>query len=47
MADFVPFEYTFAVYVGTVEEMRDTFGQLQESKAITNESMEAWEGLKS
>lgn len=46
MMDFVPFEYTFALYVGTVEEMRDTFGKLQEDKVITNESMEAWEGLE-
>ena len=43
MADFVPFEYTFALYVGTVDEMRENFGKLEENNAIPNDGIEAWE----
>ena len=43
MVDFVPFEYTFALYVGTVVEMKDTFGKLKRDNVITNDGIEAWE----
>lgn len=42
MVDFVPFEYTFALYVGTVYEMNDIFGKLQNDNAIPNDGIEAW-----
>lgn len=39
MLNFVPLEYTYALYVGDVDEMRDVFGGLQESGAVTNEHL--------
>ncbi len=42
MADFVPFEYTFALYVGTVDEMKDTFGKLKEKNEVPNTGIDAW-----
>jgi hypothetical protein len=42
MVDFVPFEYTFALYVGTVYEMKDVFGKLERDNEIPNDGMEAW-----
>ena len=42
MVDFVPFEYGFALYVGTVEEMRDSFKKLDDDGTIDNSSMDAW-----
>ena len=43
MVDYVPFEYTFALYVGTVSEMKDTFAELKKDKEIPNDGIEAWE----
>lgn len=42
MVDFVPFEYSFALYIGTVEEMREKFGKLQKDGTITNEGLDNW-----
>jgi hypothetical protein len=44
MVNFVPLEYTYALYVGDVEEMRGVFGGLQESGAVTNEHLKSDEG---
>ncbi len=43
MVDFVPYEYTFAMYVGTVSEMSAVFGRLKNNNAIPNEGIEVWE----
>jgi hypothetical protein len=43
MVDFVPFEYTFALYVGTVDEMRDHFGKIKKDNEIPNKGIDAWE----
>ena len=42
MADFVPFEYSFALYVGTVEEMREKFTLMKEDGTIKNEGIDNW-----
>ncbi|MBR2320708.1 MAG: hypothetical protein IKA57_01060 [Clostridia bacterium] len=42
MVDFVPFEYSFALYVGTVDEMREKFGKLKEDGTIKNEGLDNW-----
>lgn len=42
MVDFVPFEYSFALYIGAVDEMRATFGQLEENGTIKNEGIDNW-----
>lgn len=44
MVNFVPLEYTYALYVGDVEEMRGVFGGLQESGVVTNEHLKSDEG---
>ena len=43
MVDFVPFEYEYAIYIGTVYDMQDVFGTMRESGAITNERVNAWD----
>ena len=42
MVDFVPFEYSFALYIGRVEEMRQKFGDLKENETINNERINYW-----
>ena len=42
MVDFVPFEYSFALYIGRVEEMREQFGWMKESGAIPNKGLDNW-----
>jgi hypothetical protein len=42
MVDFVPFEYSFALYIGTVDEMRERFGWLEEKGTIKNEGLNNW-----
>ncbi len=42
MVDFVPFEYSFALYIGKVEEMREQFVYLKENKTIKNEGIDNW-----
>jgi hypothetical protein len=42
MVDFVPFEYSFALYVGRVDEMREHFAWLEEKGAIKNEGIDNW-----
>ena len=42
MVDFVPFEYSFALYIGRVEEMRERFGWLKENETIKNEGLDYW-----
>ena len=42
MVDFVPFEYSFALYIGRVEEMRERFGWLKENKTIENKGLDNW-----
>ena len=42
MVDFVPFEYSFALYVGRVEEMRERLGWLKENGTIKNEGLDNW-----
>ena len=42
MVDFVPFEYSFALYIGNVDEMRDVFGELKEVGTIKNEGIDNW-----
>ena len=42
MVDFVPFEYSFALYIGRVEEMRERFGWLKENETIKNEGIDNW-----
>lgn len=43
MVDFVPFEYEYAICVGTVDEMRGNFLCLKEAGTIQNEGLNAWE----
>ena len=42
VVDYVPFEYTFALYVGTVSEMKGTFNRLKQNNTIPNDGVEAW-----
>lgn len=42
LVDFVPFEYSFALYIGRVDEMRERFGWLKENGTITNEGLDNW-----
>ena len=42
MVDFVPFEYSFALYIGRVEEMREQFGWMKENGTIKNEGVDNW-----
>ncbi|MBQ3019040.1 MAG: hypothetical protein IJD77_00440 [Clostridia bacterium] len=44
MVNFVPLEYSYALYVGDVEEMRDVFGGLQDGGVVTNENLKSDEG---
>lgn len=44
MINFVPLEYTYALYVGDVDEMRTTFEGLQEGGVVTNENLKSDEG---
>lgn len=39
MLNFVPLEYTYALYVGDVDEMRTVFNGLQEGGTVTNEHL--------
>ena len=39
MLNFVPLEYTYALYVGDIEEMRTAFGSLEENGTVTNENL--------
>lgn len=43
MLDFVPIEYEYAVYVGTVWDMREEFSSLQERNVIDNAGLTAWQ----
>lgn len=43
MMDFVPLEYDYAVYVGTVEEMRSVFAKLYAENAIPNQGFKVWD----
>lgn len=45
MADFIPFEYSFAMCVGTVEDMKYSFFNLASDGAIDNSGMDAWEKI--
>lgn len=45
MVDFVPFEYTFALYVGTVYEMKAKFERMDKKNEIPNSGIEAWETI--
>ena len=42
MVDFVPFEYSFALYIGRVEEMREQFGWMKENGTIKNAGIDNW-----
>ena len=42
MVDFVPFEYSFALYIGNVDEMREQFGTMKEKGTIKNEGIDNW-----
>lgn len=42
MVDFVPLEYEYAVYVGTVEEMSAKFKALKEGEKLDNTGLEQW-----
>ena len=39
MVDFIPFEYSYALYVGDVKEMKERFGELKEYGFVTNEKL--------
>ena len=36
MVDFVPLEYTYALYVGDTDEMGSVFGRLKNEQIVTN-----------
>ena len=42
MVDFVPFEYEYAIDVGTVDEMRKNFRHLTANQTIKNNGFKAW-----
>ena len=42
MVDFVPFEYSFALYIGSVDEMREQFATMKEKGTIKNEGIDNW-----
>ena len=42
MVDFVPFEYSFALYIGRVSEMKERFDWLKEKGTIKNEGLDNW-----
>ena len=36
MVDFVPLEYSYALFIGDTDEMRDVFGRLEDEGILTN-----------
>lgn len=42
MRDFMPLEFEYAVYVGSVEEMRSVFRGYRDDQRITNFGLNAW-----
>ena len=43
MRDFVPLEYEYAIFIGSVDEMRSVFQTYRDSQIIDNYSLNAWE----
>ena len=39
MVDFVPLEYTYALYIGDTDEMSEVFEALGEDGVVTNEHL--------
>lgn len=39
MIDFVPLEYTYALYIGETDQMKEVFTGMQKSGTLTNESL--------
>ena len=39
MVNFIPFEYTYALFIGDTTEMKSVFGELRDSNTLTNEHL--------
>ena len=39
MIDFVPLEYSYALFIGDTTQMKDAFTRLQDEKILTNTSL--------